>query len=541
MNKEKFINLLLHIIGIIFILGGAFFILMKFSVISLESSQLPLVITLNHNRIGLKELNTYQLHATVYPKNVDYGIIKWSSSDEDIVSISSNGKIKAHKTGLAIIKATTEFNNLEAECIVSVTKDNLLVKNIYVDSEEINLSKGDTYNLSYSLTPSNANVLDFEYISSDTTIAVVNSQGMIKALSPGRAIVTVKSSVNNVSDNILINVYDNINDNEKEMFLFEKDELEIGLGESIKVQGNIDTSSEQINWFSTNKEVAVVSNDGIVTSVNEGITTIYAITLDGAVSLCKIRVINNDSSKYINIIDEDIEIEVGSSKKINYNFLLKIKDALSIKWLTSNSNIVLVDSGIITAINEGTAVINISAGDYSDQIRVKVVNPKNSIKLNKITFSKDYDEVNINDTVNLIPILFPNNASKYLTTWHSSNKDLAIVEDGFVKFLKKGEVVISVNCSNTKASIKFKINEVLPSVVTFKDDEVSLKVGDSKYLIKQIIPSNVTNPKVEWKSSDNSIVSVSEDGLIKGLKKGNATITIKTFNEKSANIKVKVW
>ena len=257
--------------------------------------------------------------------------------------------------------------------------------------------------------------------------------------------------------------------------------------------------------------------------------------------MCKIRVINNDSSKYINIIDEDIEIEVGSSKKINYNFLLKIKDALSIKWLTSNSNIVLVDSGIITAINEGTAVINISAGDYSDQIRVKVVNPKNSIKLNKITFSKDYDEVNVNDTVNLIPILFPNNASKYLTTWHSSNKDLAIVEDGFVKFLKKGEVVISVNCSNTKASIKFKINEVLPSVVTFKDDEVSLKVGDSKYLIKQIIPSNVTNPKVEWKSSDNSIVSVSEDGLIKGLKKGNATITVKTFNEKSANIKVKVW
>ena len=107
--------------------------------------------------------------------------------------------------------------------------------------------------------------------------------------------------------------------------------------------------------------------------------------------------------------------------------------------------------------------------------------------------------------------------------------------------MKKGEVVISVNCSNTKASIKFKINEVSPSVIAFKDDEVSLKVGDSKYLIKQIIPSNVTNPKVEWKSSDNSIVSVSEDGLIKGLKKGNATITIKTFNEKSANIKVKVW
>ena len=60
------------------------------------------------------------------------------------------------------------------------------------------------------------------------------------------------------------------------------------------------------------------------------------------------------------------------------------------------------------------------------------------------------------------------------------------------------------------------------------------------YLVKKIIPTNSTNQTVTWTSSNSSIVSVDNNGMIKGLKAGTATITVKTVNNKTATVKVTV-
>ena len=77
------------------------------------------------------------------PYEFYYEEIKWSSSNPSIVSINEKtGYLEAHKEGTVKIKANVLLNNLESECIVNVSKNDILVKNVNLTNEEINLLKG---------------------------------------------------------------------------------------------------------------------------------------------------------------------------------------------------------------------------------------------------------------------------------------------------------------------------------------------------------------------------------------------------------------
>lgn len=67
-----------------------------------------------------------------------------------------------------------------------------------------------------------------------------------------------------------------------------------------------------------------------------------------------------------------------------------------------------------------------------------------------------------------------------------------------------------------------------------------IKVGESKQLTVAILPDNVTEKNVIWKSSDESIVTISETGVIMAKKVGQVTITASTSNEKNNSITVNV-
>ena len=67
-----------------------------------------------------------------------------------------------------------------------------------------------------------------------------------------------------------------------------------------------------------------------------------------------------------------------------------------------------------------------------------------------------------------------------------------------------------------------------------------LNIEDSKQLTTNIFPTNTTDKKVNWKSSDESIITVSETGKITALKSGKATITVSTINGKTDSIEINV-
>ena len=85
-------------------------------------------VTLNHTTLNLYIGDTSQLEATIAPENAKEKTVKWFTSDDAVVQISSSGKITAKGKGSATITVTTVDGNYSATCIVTVTEPPLTVK-----------------------------------------------------------------------------------------------------------------------------------------------------------------------------------------------------------------------------------------------------------------------------------------------------------------------------------------------------------------------------------------------------------------------------
>ncbi len=139
--------------------------------------------------------------------------------------------------------------------------------------------------------------------------------------------------------------------------------------------------------------------------------------------------------------------------------------------------------------------------------------------------------------------IIPDYATDKTVVWSSSNPAVATVSaNGRVKAISPGETTITATTNNgvvgSKTIVIPKPIEATSVIITGKIS--SLTTGKTAQLNATIVPSNTENKKLTWSSSNKNIVSVTEKGLIKAIKKGSATITVKTANNKTDSVTVKV-
>lgn len=121
-------------------------------------------------------------------------------------------------------------------------------------------------------------------------------------------------------------------------------------------------------------------------------------------------------------------------------------------------------------------------------------------------------------------------------------KDDKVITPGKVKIIpykdaKEGDkailtlsIIDSQNIEHTTVIIITYTSKVLVTGVTLDKPTLNLEVGDNQELIPTITPAEASNKEVTWKSSDETIVTVSDKGKVKCLKAGTATITATTVD-----------
>ena len=125
--------------------------------------------------------------------------------------------------------------------------------------------------------------------------------------------------------------------------------------------------------------------------------------------------------------------------------------------------------------------------------------------------------------------------------WTSSDEKIVTVdENGKITAVSKGKAKITVKTKDGKYSTTITVSVVAEEVsvtdVTITGSS-SVAVGSSIRLTATITPDNATNKKVTWKSSNSKVATVDENGVVRGVKSGNVTITVTTEDGKKTATK----
>ena len=113
-----------------------------------------------------------------------------------------------------------------------------------------------------------------------------------------------------------------------------------------------------------------------------------------------------------------------------------------------------------------------------------------------------------------------------VVSWKSSDTAVVTVSDtGLVKAVGTGTATIKVVAGSQSASCKVTVGQPVTSI-SLNKTSLTLEALDSYQLTATVNPSNAANRSVTWASSDGSVASVTQDGLVTALKKGTAVITV---------------
>jgi len=165
------------------------------------------------------------------------------------------------------------------------------------------------------------------------------------------------------------------------------------------------------------------------------------------------------------------------------------------------------------------------------------------IAVTSVSVSESTASIIVGKTLQLTATVSPVDAANKAVTWDSSNIKIATVSSaGKVIAKSPGSVTITATTvsGGKKATCKVTVIQPVTSIKLNKNSITLLK-GKTFKLIQTINPSNASNKKVTWKSSNKAIATVSSTGTVRGIKKGTSYITVTTVDgKKSAKCKVVV-
>jgi uncharacterized protein YjdB len=202
----------------------------------------------------------------------------------------------------------------------------------------------------------------------------------------------------------------------------------------------------------------------------------------------------------------------------------------AVGWASSNYAVATVASnGTVIGLGAGTAtitVITLNGGKTASCIVNVNTVPVTGVSLNKSSLS-----LVVGATEPLVPTVMPANATDKTITWKSSNTSVATVSNtGMVSGISVGSATITVTTSNggKTASCTVTVNPVRVTGVTMNKTSTAMLVDGNETLTYTIRPANATNKNVTWSSSNTSVATVSNSGLVTGVSAGTADIIVIT-------------
>ena len=440
--------------------------------------------------------------------------------DDDVYSKAKVYVYQSDRSRYASTAPWSRFANL-----VSVKDPEIEATSISLNKTSLELNVGSSEQLKATVYPSNTTNKTINWTSSNSSVASVSSSGLINALSPGKTTITAKCG--SVSAYCTVTVTEVINVTEIKL---NTNTLSLNVGSTGQLYATVNPSNatdKTITWSSSDNSIATVSNTGLVKGIAEGNATITA-KCGNVSATCNVTVENpiiNASS--ITLTPSSLHLYTGSTGQLTATVEPSNATDKTVTWSSSDNSIATVsNTGLVKGIAAGNATITAKCGNVSATCNVTVENP--IINASSITLTPSSLHLYTGSTGQLTATVEPSNATDKTVVWTSSDELIATVSDsGIVEAIAEGEAVITASCGTVTAVCQVSVEEyvVNPTQIKVTPHSIVLFVGSTGQLSATVEPSNTTDKTISWISNDDSVATVSEEGLVTAIAPGIVNIT----------------
>ena len=280
-----------------------------------------------------------------------------------------------------------------------------------------------------------------------------------------------------------------------------------------------------VTWSSSAPDIVAVDN-GTLTAVAIGSAVITAqagnVTATCSVTVGPVEVTS------IQLSEKAVTMSPGEIFELTASVQPENATDKTITWSSSDTGIVTVAEGKLTAVDAGTATVTAKAGNVKAECSVTV----NPINVTSVELSQTSMELLPGESSELTATVYPENATDKTVTWSSSDTDIAIVADGMVTAVAVGSAIVTAQSGNVKAECTVTVNPIEVTSVELSRTSVELLPGESVELTAAVYPENATDKTVTWSSSNTEVATV-VDGKITAVAAGSAVITAQAGNVKA--------
>lgn len=300
-----------------------------------------------------------------------------------------------------------------------------------------------------------------------------------------------------------------------------KTEATLTAGESISLKDEVFGLAGDAVWASSNTNIATVDQTGTITAVSAGTATI-TLTSGGKTSTCQVTVKAQPS---IQLNQTKATIYTTGTTTVTLTATVT-GDSKDVTWTSSDSSIATVSNGVVTAKKAGTVTVTATANGKSVSADITVV--ASSIKLDKTSatiYTTGTKTVTLKATVV---------GASQTVTWKSSNTSIATVSNGKVTAKKAGTVTITATANGVSKTVKVTVKA--PAIKLNKSKATIYTKGTTTVTLKATVTGS--SKTVTWKSSNTKVATV-KNGKVTAKKAGKVKITA-TANGVSKSITVTV-
>ncbi len=480
-------------------------------------------VSLDKTEVTLNKGETNTLVPTVLPSDAHNKNVNFTSSDENVVTVSEDGTVTATGRGTATVTVTTEDEGCTAECVFNVKQ---LAEEITFPESEYVVGAGKNIALQAVVLPENTNDKTLDWESSESSVATV-TDGVVTGIKVGETLITATATdTGRVTATVKVTV---VKHAEKLELTADTDMLWVG--DSTVLSAAVlpeDTTDKTVTFTSSDENIATVDSEGRVTAISAGETGTATVVIT-AVSAC-----GSAESEYtftvkqqvtsIEIPEDTIVLKLGDTYTLEPTVLPENAFDKTVTYTSSDKNIITVEDGTVTTTGTGTATVTLTSacGKVEKQSSFKVIVLPAGIDMET--------EVSVEKTktYQLNAVLSPDNVTESKLTYTSSAEEVATVdENGVITALKPGTAVIRVQSEVQEVFAECTVTVYVNSEkIELTDSEYELYIGEEFTLGATVLPEDTTNKNVTFNSSDDDIITVDNDGNVKAVGKGTATVTV---------------